>query len=321
MYDVIAIGELLIDFTPAGKSEQGNPFYERNPGGAPANVLSGLARLGKHTAFIGKVGDDLFGHYLVELMAGQGIQMDGIRYSQDSQTTVVFVDLKDNGERSFSFYRKPGADQMLMPEELNQKMLSETRIFHFGSVSLTHEPSRSATLEAVRLAKQSGALISFDPNIRLSLWDDSRTARLEIMNALNYADIVKISEEELEFLTENPDVVEGSGKLHEAYQTKLIMVTLGSEGSFFRYGALYGHVSGHPVTAIDTTGAGDAFLSGVLFRILERGASLEGLTVSELASILNFGNIMGSIVVTRKGAILSMPSMEEIMEQQETKAG
>lgn len=312
MFDVIAIGEILIDFTPAGKSEHGNPLFERNPGGAPANLLAGLAKLGRSTAFIGKVGDDVFGHYLENLLETKGINTDGLRYSEESHTTMVFVELNDQGERSFTFFRRPGADSLLSKEELDISLLQNTKIFHFGSVSMTREPSRTATIEAAKIAKQGGAIISFDPNIRESLWDDKNIMLNEISKGLELADIVKISDEELEFITGTKDITEGSKELYDSYHTKLILVTMGPEGSFYRCNNLTCSVAGNKIQAVDTTGAGDAFLSGVLYQILERDKSIEEYNAFDLKNILTFGNIMGSLVVSKKGAISSMPSMSEI---------
>lgn len=311
MSDVVALGEVLIDFTPAGSSENGNVLFECNPGGAPANVLACLAKLHKQTSFIGKVGDDQFGQFLRDVLINKGISTEGLVVDTQVNTTLAFVHLQEDGERSFSFYRKPGADTNLKPEEVKEAMLN-TRIFHFGSLSLTDEPARSATLAALRYAKAKNALVSYDPNLRPALWPTLDEARTQILRVMDQADIVKISGEELAFLTECEDIQLGSEKLCQEYRLSMLLVTLGKEGCYYRVGALSGQVPGFEVRTIDATGAGDAFLGGILFQILERDKDLTQWTAEEIWTSVQFANAIGALVTTKKGAMPAMPSRSEI---------
>lgn len=312
MMDVVALGELLIDFTPVGKSENGNVLFERNPGGAPANVLAALAKLGKRTAFIGKVGDDQFGRFLSGVLEGIGIDTAGMVYSREINTTLAFVHLNEEGDRSFSFYRKPGADMMLEERELNMPLVEQATVFHFGSISMTHEPAKSATLKAVKHAKENGVLVSFDPNLRPALWNDLEEARKTIREGMRYADIVKISEEELEFITGITDLEQGSKILYDQFETQLIFITLGSKGCYYRAGNQTGQKSGYTVKTTDTTGAGDAFLGGALFQIIESRQAIAHLSMDDIGIIVSFANAVGALATTKKGAIPAMPVMEEV---------
>ncbi|HZJ82955.1 MAG TPA: carbohydrate kinase, partial [Clostridia bacterium] len=264
MMDVVALGELLIDFTPGGVSPDGNELFERNPGGAPANVLASLSRLGGAGGFIGKVGEDQFGYFLRDVLDQNGINSKGLIFSEEANTTLAFVHLEEDGERNFSFYRKPGADIMLREDEVNVELIDDARIFHFGSLSMTQEPSRSATLRAVEYAKQKGKTITYDPNWRPPLWETDGAAKEGMSIGLSYADILKISEEELAFLIGESNLQKGTGLLADMGIT-MILVTLGSEGCFYRYPKGIGNVKGFNVTAVDTTGAGDAFFGGFLY--------------------------------------------------------
>ncbi|MGZ4159883.1 MAG: carbohydrate kinase family protein [Neobacillus sp.] len=313
MYDVIALGEVLIDFTPAGKSEAGEVQFERNPGGAPANVLSSLAKLGKKTALFGKVGNDQFGYYLHSVLQRNNINTDGLVFDTDTNTTLAFVHLDDQGDRSFSFYRNPGADMMLNEREIDLKMIDNSRIFHFGSISMTHEPSASATLKAVAYAKENGLLISFDPNLRINLWSDLNHARDMIDVGLKYADVLKISEEELEFISGIKDLYRGSEYIYAQYHTKIILVTLGSKGCFYRLAHHTGISNGYDVEAIDTTGAGDAFLAGFLYQLMENNRRLLDLTLKDVEKMVSFANSVGALATTKKGATPAMPTLEEIL--------
>ena len=313
MYDVVALGELLIDFTPAGKSENGNPLFECNPGGAPANVLACLAQLGKKTAFVGKVGDDEFGRFLREVLVARGIATQGLILDAEESTTLAFVHLHADGDRSFSFYRKPGADTRLRPEEVDRSQL-DAAIFHFGSLSLTHEPARSATLTALRWAKEKGMLISYDPNLRPPLWPNLEEAKRQILAVMDQADIVKISHEELEFLMGSGDLAGASAQLCREFGLTLLLVTLGKDGCYFRAGELAGLVPGFKVQAVDTTGAGDAFLGGLLFEVLRRDKGPKEWTSEELAESVRFANAVGALAVTRKGGIPAMPSLAQVEE-------
>src|SRR5690606_31932120 len=297
MYDVVALGEILIDFPPAGLSEQGNPLFEANPGGAPANVLACLAKLGRKTAFLGKVGADEFGRLLREVLASRGISTHGLVLEEAAQTTLAFVHLHDDGVRPFSLYRWPGAVTLLRPEEVDRAQLTGS-IFPLGPLSLTPEPARGASLAALHWAKERGALISYDPNLRPPLWSSLAEAKRQILAVMDQADIVKISREELEFLTGSDSLAQGSAQLVREYGTGLLLVTLGKDGCFFRLGDLTGLVPGFPVQAVDATGAGDGFLGGMLHEILRRGKALEEWSLAELEASVRFANAIGALVVT-----------------------
>ncbi|MGI6148738.1 MAG: PfkB family carbohydrate kinase [Limnochordia bacterium] len=311
VYDVVALGELLIDFTPVGSSERGNPVFEANPGGAPTNVLACLAELGKGTGFIGKVGDDDFGRFLRQVLVDKGISTAGLVMDPAVPTTLAFVHLQPDGERSFSFYRNPGADTRLQPEELKEEMFS-AQVFHFGSISLTHEPARSATLAALQLAQEKGMLISYDPNLRPPLWPDLDEARRQMLSVMGHVDIVKLSREELEFLTGSHDMESSSERLYRQYGLKLLLITLGKEGCFYRLGGLTGRVPGFNVKSIDATGAGDGFLGGILFQVLEQGTDLEKWTSDQISAAVRFANAVGALVTTQRGGIPAMPSLSAV---------
>ncbi|ADD03328.1 PfkB domain protein [Thermoanaerobacter italicus Ab9] len=314
MYDVVSLGELLIDFTPAGISENGNTLFECNAGGAPANVAAALAKLGKKSAFIGKVGNDQFGLFLMEVLKSLNVDISGLTFSKDVNTTLAFVHLDEKGDRSFNFYRNPGADMMLEEKEVNYNLIKNSKIFHFGSISMTHEPARTATIKSVKYAKENGLLISFDPNLRPPLWKELNDAKKMIQVGLNFADILKISEEELLFLTNMEDLTEGSKMLFEQYNIQLIFITLGVKGCFYRFGSNIGHVSAYDVNAIDTTGAGDAFMGGILYQIIEKEKKLDDYTVDDVEKIIDFANAAGALATTKRGAIPALPSLEEIHE-------
>ncbi|HEY0827150.1 MAG TPA: PfkB family carbohydrate kinase, partial [Bacilli bacterium] len=283
-----------------------------NPGGAPGNVLACLAHLNMKTAFMGKVGNDQFGRFLNETLQRIRIDTAGLIFSEQTNTTLAFIHLDSEGDRSFSFYRNPGADMMLNEEEINLKLIENTRIFHFGSISMTHEPCASATLKAVKFAKEKGKLISYDPNLRIPLWQDIKHAKRMILLGLQYADIVKISEEELEFITGIKDLKEGSKYIYDLFQTKLIMITLGPNGSFYRRGEEIGKRPGRKVETVDTTGAGDAFLGGLLYQIVKNEQSITDLTVEKIEQMVDFANVLGALVTLKKGAIPAMPTLEDI---------
>ena len=312
MFDIVALGEILIDFTPHGESENGNILFERNPGGAPANVLAAAAKLGLETAFTGKVGNDRFGLYLADLLKAMNINTDGLVFSNAVNTTLAFVHLYSSGDRSFSFYRNPGADVMLKEDEVKENLISKAKIFHCGSVSMTHESARSATFKALNLAKKHNAVISFDPNLRPALWDNLDSAKEIIMKGIAYADILKVSEEELFFLSGITNLYEGTQYLYDKYNTKLILVTLGPKGCFFRKGENTGHSRTYKVKTIDTTGAGDAFLGGMLYQVIKNGLDIEKYTAEELHRCLEFANATGALATVEKGAIPAMPSLEEV---------
>ncbi|WP_449538880.1 PfkB family carbohydrate kinase [Ferdinandcohnia sp. Marseille-Q9671] len=312
MYGVTALGELLIDFTPSGQSDRGNVLFETNPGGAPANVLVALSKLGVKTSFIGKVGQDHFGMFLKNTLENMNVDTNNLLLSNEANTTLAFVHLDSTGDRSFSFYRESGADILLKEAEVSEQQIKNSTIFHFGSLSLTHEPAATATFTALKYAKKHGVLISYDPNLRLQLWDSVDRAKEMIMKGLEYADIVKLSEEELLFITGTDDVEKGTELLQLQYQSPLILVTLGPRGSFFRSTTSFGRVGGFPVNVVDTTGAGDAFVGGTLFKILEKNTKLDQLTKGDLVEVLTFANATGALATTNKGGIPSMPTLEQI---------
>ena len=311
-FDVVALGELLIDFTASGESGQGNPLFEANPGGAPCNVLAMLKKLDRSCAFVGKVGDDIFGRQLRQVAEEAGICMEGLSVDPAVHTTLAFVKTFPNGDRDFSFYRNPGADMMLRTEELPEELISRTRIFHFGTLSLTHEPVRSATRKALELARAGGALISFDPNLRPPLWDSMEEARQQIAWGLARCDVLKIADNELEFMTGQTDFAKGAAMLQAQYPNiRLLNVTAGAQGSYAFYGQT--QVFRPACTkggVIETTGAGDTFCACVLNFVLDHG--LDGLTEEDLGQMLHFANTAAYLVTTRKGAIRSMPDPEEI---------
>ena len=312
IFDVVALGELLIDFTENGVSPQGNPMFEANPGGAPCNVLAMLSKLGKHTAFVGKVGEDMFGAQLRAVVEEARIRTDDLASDPKVHTTLAFVKTLPGGDRDFSFYRDPGADRMLTPEEVTPDRVAHTCIFHFGSLSLTHEPVRAATVKAVALAKESGALISFDPNLRPPLWDDLEEAREQIAWGLARCDVLKIADNEVEFMTGETDIRRGAAILRERYPNiQLLNATAGAEGSYAFYGQAETFQPAFRLGGtIETTGAGDTFCACVLNFVLEHG--LEGLTEADLAVMLRFANAAAYLVTTKKGAIRSMPEREQV---------
>ena len=311
-FDVVTLGELLIDFTENGLSGQGNALFEANPGGAPCNVLAMLKKLGRSCAFIGKVGEDMFGHLLRDVAAEAGICMDYLVFDKDVRTTLAFVKTFPNGDRDFSFYRNPGADMMLTEEELPVDAISDCRIFHFGTLSMTHKEVRKATCKAIDTAKQSGALLSFDPNLRPPLWSDLEEARAQIKYGLSRCDILKIADNELEFMTGETDFDRGVAILRSKYPNiRLFNVTAGAEGSYSYYEDQRVFVPACKLGGvIETTGAGDTFCACVLNYILEHG--LDGLTTNDLTQMLRFANSAAYLITTRKGAICSMPERGQV---------
>lgn len=312
-FDVVALGELLIDFTQNGISTQGNALFEACPGGAPCNVLAMLRKLHKSCAFVGKVGQDMFGGLLKDVVEEAGINTDALVMDDTVPTTLAFVKTFANGDRDFSFYRKPGADMMLTEKELPLELIANARIFHFGTLSMTHEGVRRATEKAVITAKEGGALISFDPNLRPPLWADLEDAREAIAWGLSQCDILKIADNELLFMTGEEDFYKGAAILHEKYPNiQVLNVTAGAEGSYSFYG------DEEPVFVpsfklggtIETTGAGDAFCASVLNFILENG--IASLTAQDREAMLRFANAAAYLVTTRKGAIRAMPEREEV---------
>ena len=310
-YDVVALGELLIDFTENGTSGQGNPVYEANPGGAPCNVLSMLNRLGHQTAFLGKVGNDIFGRQLRSTVESAGINVEGLLTDEDVRTTLAFVETKPDGDRDFSFYRNPGADMMLREEEVRDDIIAAGKIFHFGTLSMKNEPVRSATKHAIAVAKENGALISFDPNIREPLWKDMEEAKEQTAYGLSVCDILKISDNEIQWFSGKEDYTEGIRMLQQTYQIPLILLSMGRDGSRAYYKNMIVEVPAFlQKNTIETTGAGDTFGACCLHYILQYG--LMELTEQQLKDMLTFANAAASIITTRKGALRVMPSLEEI---------
>lgn len=311
MYDVTAIGELLIDFASEGEDEWGYPLMKANPGGAPGNFLAALSRYGARTAFLGKVGDDRFGHLLIRTMAEAGIETRGIAADREVFTTLAFVTFSGDGERSFSFARKPGADTCLRFEELDLSLIDESRVFHFGSLSLTDEPSRTAVRKAAAYAREKGKMITFDPNLRLPLWRTEKAAKEEILWGISAADVVKISGEEAEFLWGEIGPEAAAEKMISGYGVKLAMVTLGPDGCFLSNQNASARAACPPVTPVDTTGAGDIFGGSALAQILKTGKEPEALTKEELGRIGAFACAAASLSTQKQGGIPSIPSAEE----------
>ena len=311
-YAVVALGELLIDFTENGLSEQGNPLLEANPGGAPCNVLSMLQKLGDKTAFIGKVGNDGFGHLLTKAVQEQGIDTTGLVYDDDVHTTLALVLKKENGDRDFAFYRNPGADMNLKEEEVNESLIASSSIFHFGTLSLTDESVKMATQKAVKAAKENGLTITFDPNLREPLWRSLEEAHEQVAWGLQQADVVKISDNEITWFTGMDNYDEGIAFLQKEYPNlKLICLSMGGDGSKAVYRDI--HVA-YPAflqeATIETTGAGDTFCACMIHTVLENG--IDHLDEEKLKEMLKFANAAASLVTTKKGALRVMPTKEEV---------
>ena len=310
-YDVVALGELLIDFTENGISKQGNPLFEANPGGAPCNVLAMLSKLGNTTAFIGKVGKDYFGEQLGNAITEAGIDASFLCRDQEIHTTLAMVHTFPDGDRDFSFYRNPGADMMLTEDEIPEDLMKNTKMFHFGTLSMTHENVRAATKKAIRLAAEAGAVISFDPNLRPPLWDSMEHAKEQVLYGLSCCQVLKISDNEIQWLTGQEDYTEGVKWIREQYSIPLILVSMGKEGSRAYYQDKIVEVKPFlQKNTIETTGAGDTFCGCVLHYVCKYG--LNSLTEDVLREMLTFANGAASLITTKKGALRVMPSVEEI---------
>lgn len=307
-YDVVALGELLIDFTENGISEQGNLILEANPGGAPCNVLAMVTKFGYNTAFIGKVGNDNFGRMLADTVAGVGINIDGLVFDDDVPTTLAFVHTKPDGDRSFSFYRNPGADVMLTKDDIPEELIKQSKIFHFGTLSMTHTSAEEATLKAIEIAKSNGLVISFDPNLRPPLWDDLNDAKDKMAYGMSMCDVLKISDNEIQFFTGEEDIDRGIEIIRSKYDIKLVCATLGKEGSVAYYGdkVIYGTPYVTDKT-IETTGAGDTFMGCVLHSVLENG--IDDFDEEKISRMLDISNHAASIITTRRGALRVMPEV------------
>jgi fructokinase len=310
LFDVVALGELLIDMIPVKRPADRKLVYEVNPGGAPSNVLAEVSKLGGATAFIGKVGDDFFGHFLEAALTDCGIDTHGLSYTREAKTALAFVHLDEKGDRSFSFYRDPGADTKLGKGDVNLEIIEQAKIFHFGSLSMTDEPAESATIKAVKYAKRKGKKISFDPNWRPALWNH-KAAKAKMVNGLRYTDILKISEVELKLLTGEIDLNKGSKQLYDA-GIKLVLTTLGPNGCHYRYARGSGKLNTYDTKVVDTTGAGDAFMGGLLYRLSKLEKPIEEVDKDELEEIIDFSNAAGALCASKVGAIAAMPSLWDI---------
>lgn len=313
MIDVTALGELLIDFTMVSADGEGYPTMAAHPGGAPANFLAALAKYGKRTALLGKVGTDTFGRLLKGTLEGAGIETRGLVAADDVFTTLAFVTLDASGDREFSFSRKPGADTCIRFEELDLSLIDEARAFHFGTLSLTDEPARSTTQQAVAYAKAHGKLITYDPNLRKPLWKDLDTAKKQMIWGLRQADVVKISDEEVEFLFGlNPQ--DGAAHILKEFGVKLVFVTCGPDGCFFKNARACGQVPGMSgIKTVDTTGAGDIFGGSAVYRLLETGKAPETLEEKELREIVSFACTAAGLSTTKHGGIQSVPEIDDVI--------
>ena len=313
MIDVVALGELLIDFATVGTEAEGYPTMAAHPGGAPANFLAALTKFGASTALIGKVGSDTFGKLLLSTLEKAGIETRGMVVTDDVFTTLAFVTFDEHGDRDFAFSRKPGADTCLSFEEIDLSLIDEAKVFHFGTLSLTHEPARTATQKCIAYAKSKGKLITYDPNLRKPLWVDLEEAKTQLLWGLRQADVVKISDEEVEFLFGlNPE--EGAAHILENFGAKLVFVTCGAEGCFFKNTIAEGHVpSLSGIHVIDTTGAGDIFGGSAVWKLLQTGKAPETLTEAELRNIVSFACTAAGLSTTKSGGISSVPDYNSVV--------
>jgi fructokinase len=308
MKGVLCLGEALIDFIPLDPQ---NLSYQKAPGGAPANVSVGIVKLGGSSTFLGKVGDDVLGHFLQETLQGYGVNTNAMILTDEARTGIVFVTLEPSGERHFSFYINPSADRFLRQEELAATVFAEHKIFHFGSISLISNPAKQATIRAVEMARERGLVVSYDPNLRLGLWDSKEQAKEAILSMLPNVDVLKVSDEELIFLTGCSTIEDGINKV-EAYEIPLILVTLGKEGSLYRFKDRTRRVSAMTCEVVDTTGAGDAFVSGILYSLNESEKGLRDMTELEVAEMVRFASISGGLATTKKGAMAGLPTLQEV---------
>lgn len=313
-YDIVTFGEILIDFTSTGVNEEGQTLFAQNPGGAPANVAVAAARLGAHTAFLGKVGKDMHGEFLYSVLEKENVDVKGMVFDNDYFTTLAFVNVSESGERSFSFARKPGADTQMKKEEMNGDILDKCNIFHVGSLSLTDEPCRETTFYAVKRARNNGSVISYDPNYRASLWESERIAMQQMRSLVPCVDMMKISDEETALLTDQKDVEKAAEALYQQ-GVKIVAVTLGSEGAYIYCKEGGRKVAGFKSKVVDTTGAGDSFWGGFLYKVSNSGKLLVELSLDELEEYARFGNAVASLCVEGKGAILAMPNLQQVEER------
>ena len=313
MIDVVALGEVLIDFASRGTDANGYPLMQALPGGAPANFLAALTKYGKSTAFLGKVGDDTFGHLLLGTVKNAGIETRGIVVDPTVFTTLAFVTFDDSGDRSFSFARKPGADTCLSWEEVDKRLIDEAKVFHFGTLSLTNDPARTTTRKCVAYAKEKGKLITCDPNLRKPLWPNEEAAKEQILWSLSQADVVKISDDEVEFLW-NCTPEEGADKLLKEFGVSLAMVTLGPKGCLLKTANASCQVSSPKVNPVDTTGAGDIFGGSAVYRLLELEKSISELTSEDLYYIGAYASTAASLSTEQSGGIPSIPEKNTVLK-------
>ncbi|KAG5226410.1 Carbohydrate transport and metabolism [Salix suchowensis] len=311
---IVSFGEMLIDFVPtvSGVSLAEAPGFVKAPGGAPANVAIAVTRLGGKAAFVGKLGDDEFGNMLAGILKENGVIATGISFDTGARTALAFVTLRADGEREFMFYRNPSADMLLRPEELNLELIRSAKVFHYGSISLIVEPCRSAHLQAMKVAKDAGALLSYDPNLRLPLWPSEEEAREQIMSIWDQADVVKVSDNELEFLTGSDKIDDETAMLLWRPNFKLLLVTLGEKGCNYYTKNFHGSVEAFHVDTVDTTGAGDSFVGALLCKIVDDQSVLED--EPRLREILRFANACGAITTTKKGAIPALPTSADALK-------
>jgi fructokinase len=313
MIDITAVGEILIDLTQNGINDNGIPVYNANPGGAPANVAVAGAKLGAKTAFIGKIGDDSYGEFLCKTLKENNVDTKGLIVDKKSNTTLAIVSVNENGERSFSFYRKNCADTLLAENEITDEQLKNTHILHFGSVSLTDEPARTAIISAAKRGKAFGATISYDPNYRANLWNNPQEAIEQMKKPLDMVDILKISDEELPLVSSSESLEDGTKYLYEKYNIPLILVTLGENGAYYRFKDITGQVDGFKVKVADTNGAGDTFFGAFLSQMVYKNKFHPSeLSKDEIEEILIFANRAASITTSRSGAIPAMPTLDEV---------
>jgi fructokinase len=313
MIDITAVGEILIDLTQSGVTDKEIPIYNANPGGAPANVAVAASKLGAKTAFIGKIGDDAYGKFLADTLDKNNVDTQGLIVDKTSNTTLAIVSVNNDGERSFAFYRKNCADTLLSESEISDEQLKTTRILHFGSVSLTDDPSRTATISTVQRAKAFGATISYDPNYRANLWNSKTEAIQQMKKPLNMVDILKISDEELPLVSSSESLEDGTRYLYDTYNIPLILVTLGEKGAYYRFKNITGKVDGFKVKVADTNGAGDTFFGAFLSQmIFKKVYNPTELSKAEIEQMLIFANRAASITTSRSGAIPAMPKLDEV---------
>ncbi len=310
----MTLGEALIDFIPHDST---NMIYQKNPGGAPANVAVGVARLGAKSTFVSKVGDDVLGHFLKQTLDEFKVDTNHVKLSEEAKTNIVFVTLDDEGDRSFEFYVTPSADQLLRAEEIDERLFKAHRVFHFGSITLIQEPAMGATKRAIQLARENDMIVSYDPNLRLPLWDDEQQAKEHISSVLDQVDVLKLSEEELTFLTGEKDLHSGAAVLKAQYNIPLIFVTLGAEGSFVFAENDVQKVPAMKVKAVDTTGAGDAFVSGILYQLNELQGDVSSITLEQAVRMATFAAVSGGLAASAKGAMTALPTLHEVHDVQQ----